>query len=225
MAFRKKSEAIMALNPDIVVIQEAEHPTKMNGSNLYPVIKDSIWLGDNSNKGLAILSFSSYKLSLSPVHSSDLKFVAPIIISGPTTFTLFAVWACHDKYLTYNGVIKFAIKQYQDVIKDPCVVIGDWNANAIWDSKTGEGFSFNANSLTTKGMTSAYHSWFNEAYGRETRPTYYHRKRENEKFHIDYCFLSPQLRNKLGSVAIGSFDDWQKLSDHMPLIIDLNLPS
>lgn len=225
MAFRKKAEAIIALNPDIVIIQESEHPHKLNQSTFYTNIKDSIWLGENPNKGLSILSLSSYKLDLLPIHSNEFRFVAPLRILGPIEFTMLAVWACHDKYLTYNGVIKFAVKRYWEALRDPCMVIGDWNANAIWDSKTGEGFSFNSNVLARQGMISAYHSWFSEAYGRETKPTYYHRKKEKDKFHIDYCYLSPALHSKLDSVAIGSFEDWQKLSDHMPLIIDFNLPS
>ena len=222
LAFRNKAAAIIAYTPDIVVLQESEQIDRITKSPFYSAVTDSVWLGDNPSKGLGIISFSSYRFKLLSAHSDDFKYVAPIHVSGPMEFTLIAVWARHDKYLTYNGVIKFALKHYIDILLDPCMVIGDWNANAIWDSQTGEGFSFNAGVLAAHGMSSAYHSWFAEAYGHETRPTHYHRKNKGAGFHIDYCHLSPQLRGKLRSVSVGSFDDWHRLSDHVPFIVDLD---
>ncbi len=42
-------------------------------------------------------------------------------------------------------------------------------------------------------------------------------------YHIDYAFLSRPLLSKLRSVVIGRCDDWLSLSDHAPVLVELDL--
>ena len=43
-------------------------------------------------------------------------------------------------------------------------------------------------------------------------------------YHLDYCFASENLIRSNTKIAIGKYDDWIKLSDHMPVVIEnLNL--
>jgi endonuclease/exonuclease/phosphatase family metal-dependent hydrolase len=46
------------------------------------------------------------------------------------------------------------------------------------------------------------------------------RKRE-KPYHLDYCFLSRDLLERVTDVRVGEYEDWIGLSDHMPLIVDL----
>ena len=42
-------------------------------------------------------------------------------------------------------------------------------------------------------------------------------------YHIDFCFASLNLIDKLESVKIGAYEKWTKHSDHKPLIVNFDL--
>ena len=48
-------------------------------------------------------------------------------------------------------------------------------------------------------------------------------RHEDKSYHIDYCFISEDQVNKLKSVEVGEFDEWIKYSDHVPLMVDLDV--
>ena len=70
------------------------------------------------------------------------------------------------------------------------------------------------------GLVSAYHHFYGEDFGKETRPTYYHRAKKDSKFHVDYCFFPEAWVDNLVSVELGDFDTWCEFSDHVPLVVD-----
>jgi endonuclease/exonuclease/phosphatase family metal-dependent hydrolase len=77
--------------------------------------------------------------------------------------------------------------------------------------------------LTELGLVSSYHHYYGEAHGTETRPTFYLHRNKRRPYHIDYCFVPEGWASYIQSVQIGSYEDWQKHSDHRPLLVDLNL--
>jgi hypothetical protein len=148
----------------------------------------------------------------------------PIIVSGKYSFNLLAVWTRFEgKYIqsldkaldVYSGFLK----------KAPSVIVGDFNSNAIWDNpKRCTDFSRVGRRLLNEfGLQSAYHVFHNEQYGQETCPTHHFRWHKDEPFHIDYCFVPSSW--DLQDVQIGTYDDWGSISDHCPLIVDIDLPS
>lgn len=38
---------------------------------------------------------------------------------------------------------------------------------------------------------------------------------------LDYCFASKSIIEKIIKVEIGKYEDWIELSDHCPLIVDI----
>ena len=60
-AFRKKADFILALQPDILVIQECELPDKLKFSPTTPKPNDMYWYSDGGKKGVGIFSYSNYK--------------------------------------------------------------------------------------------------------------------------------------------------------------------
>lgn len=76
--FRKKADSILSFAPDILVVQECEHPDKILNSKA----TDFLWFGDNQNKGLGIFSFSNYRFTLLDCHTLDYKFIVPISVTG-----------------------------------------------------------------------------------------------------------------------------------------------
>ena len=111
-AFRKKADFILALQPDILVIQECEHPDKLKFSaeTLKP---DSVyWYSDGGKKGIGIFSYSNYKFELLPEFNPEFRYVLPIQVTGNgQTFTLLAVWAMDNKEKREARYLSIKLKQ------------------------------------------------------------------------------------------------------------------
>ena len=75
--------------------------------------------------------------------------------------------------------------------------------------------------LGERGIVSAYHSYFREEHGAETRPTYYFWHREQRPFHLGYIFLPRSWMERVTNLGIGSFKTWRAVSDHMPVWVDM----
>jgi len=228
MAFRKKAEFIFKHKPDILIIQECEHPDKLKFNNDTLVPSDILWYGTNQNKGLAVFSFNHYKLKLLDTHNVDIKMFLPIAVSGGSIeFTLFAIWAYNpqDPSYKYVGQVWKGIYQYENILKNENVIIaGDFNSNVIWDKlKRKISHSIVVEKLTSLHIFSTYHAYLNLAQGLEEHPTYFMYRHRNKPYHIDYCFASEHLINKLENVEIGTHEQWTQCSDHSPLIVSFKI--
>ena len=196
-AYRKKA-SLVPENSDIVIISECSKADSTDAA---------IWYGDNERKGIAV--FSKYKIEL--IEKPKFKYILPLRVND--TFTLLAVWSqnmpTHRE--RYVGQIWGAVNFYE------CdIIAGDWNSNKIWDYKDKVGnHSDVVNLLATKNIHSAYHSYFKEEHGAETRPTFYLYRNRTKPYHIDYCFISDKF--KVASVEVIDAD----CSDHSPVLVSL----
>ena len=99
------------------------------------------------------------------------------------------------------------------------VIAGDFNYNPSipicreWDRQTYPLFPL----LEKSGFRSAYHRNSGEGFGKETSPTIYMYRKENQPFHVDYIFSNQKIKN----CQIGRYGYWSKLSDHMPVVATL----
>lgn len=219
MAYRNKSEKILDYNPDIAIIPECEY---LGENNL-----KRIWIGNNKNKGLCIFSYSEYNLELFENVNSDIKYVLPIKVTGKESFYILAIWAMNDKINVKNryiGQVWNAINYYKNLLNDKVIIVGDFNWNLNFDNNLS--YPLNGNFcdvidfLAKQKITSAYHQFNNEKFGNETKPTLFLHHKKEEPYHIDYCFLSEDFRVNL--VRVGRYEDWIKLSDHLPIIVDID---
>ena len=229
-AFRKKADFILELQPDILVIQECEHPDKLKFTPTTPKPNDIYWYSDGVKKGLGLFSYSDYKFELLPDFNPEFRYVIPFRVTGNgQTFTLLAIWAMNNKenrLARYIGQVWFAINHYNDLLGDSTILIGDFNSNKIWDYKDRVGsHSDVVNRLADKNIHSVYHRHFNMEQGKEKHPTLYMYRNQEKPYHIDYCFASSDLLNKVKEVEIGSWEAWTKTkrSDHSPLSIKFDL--
>lgn len=228
MAFRKKAAPLLALDPDILVIPECEHPDKLKFAEGTKMPTDVLWYGTNRHKGLGVFSYSDYRLKLLRVHNPDLKTILPIQVTGGTFhFTLFAVWANNplEPEHQYVGQVWKALSHYKKLIeKKRTILIGDFNSNTIWDKPRRIGNHTDVvNVLAKKGIKSAYHHHFKQTQGAELHPTFSLYRHKDKPYHLDYCFASADFINALTTVEIGSHDDWSLLSDHQPLMVEFNI--
>jgi exodeoxyribonuclease III len=227
MAFRKKSKFIEHYKPDILIVPECEHPDKLKFDSESICPNEIFWYGTNLNKGLGVFSYTNFKISLLEFHEERYKMILPLKVTNDnSTYTIFAIWANnpHDKNYQYIGQVWKAINFYQNQINNiNTLLIGDFNSNTIWDKHYRDYNHSNVvKILAEKGIESLYHQYFEQQHGKEILPTLFLYRHQNKPYHIDYCFASTDMIEKLKKVQVGEYEDWIKLSDHMPLIIDFD---
>ncbi len=224
MAFRNKAALILQHKPDILIVPECEHPDKLRFGAGIPLPADQLWFGTNTNKGLGIFSYGSFRFRVLRNHNRDLKMIIPIAVSsGEFDFTLYAVWANNpdDPDGQYVEQVWKALHHYKRTIKSrQTILMGDFNSNTIWDRKYRAGNHSNVVAhLEKKGIVSCYHLHYNQIQGKEEDPTFYLYKHKDKPYHLDYCFASADMTRKMKSVEIGNYDFWKKYSDHVPVIV------
>ncbi len=211
-----KLPALDALAADIAVVPECPELSDDSGH--------SFWLGLNPRKGLAVFARPPWRLTPIDTPVPLPRFFQPLRVTGPETFLLWAVWPMDDRPDCYVRGTHRAIDDCRYLFDGtPTVMLGDFNSNAIWDGEhpTDRCHSALVRKLSDLGLTSAYHSHCGEAQGKESRPTYYQYRHEDQPYHIDYCFLPTAWTGRITAVTVGSHAEWARWSDHMPVVVDL----
>jgi endonuclease/exonuclease/phosphatase family metal-dependent hydrolase len=102
------------------------------------------------------------------------------------------------------------------------VIAGDFNSNTIWDEwDRWWNHSDVVRELAKIGIKSVYHELNQLEHGKETIPTLFHRKNKDTSYHIDYVFVSDEIMKKVILFQIENFENWLDVSDHVPLIIEI----
>ncbi len=224
MAFRKKAHLLLAQNPDILIIPECENLQKLAFPANCPIPSGRLGFGENPNKGLGIFSFNNVKLKLRRNYNPALKFIIPVSVrKAELHFNLFAIWANNpgDPDGQYVEQTWKAIHHYSKYLKKNTILAGDFNSNTIWDRKNRAGNHSNVvQKLARKKIVSAYHLFYKQVQGAEQHPTFYLYKHRDKPYHLDYCFVSGDIADRIRTVEIGEFDYWMKYSDHVPVSIN-----
>lgn len=224
MAFRRKWQHLLPYSPDILVIQECEHESKYNPQEIIPDYNQFLWIGNNINKGVGIISFNDYHIKISDKYTDRFKYIIPIEVIKPdgTIFNLFALWAMSHKVRakSYVGQVWGALNHYTSILSDNTVLIGDFNSNQIWDTERKKGnHSDCVKLLAGHNIESLYHRQTAELHGSESTPTIYLLKQMHKPYHLDYCFASQALISNKTAIEIGDPAEWLTRSDHMPLFL------
>ena len=222
MGLDKKAVALLSLNPDVAVVPEC---SKNSAATFQRRGYETLWFGSNPLKGLGI--FCQEGLSIRPLPQPKQKWIVPVKIDGPNPFTLLAVWACRigkKKIDNYIGQVYQALMSHPEWFDGtPVVLAGDLNSNKIWDAERLTGNHSDVVKMLSKhGLVSGYHEFFGEAQGAESRPSFHLYRHANRPFHIDYVFIPQEWKPYLKSVDVGVYDQWSKLSDHCPLIVNVS---
>jgi exonuclease III len=226
MAFRKKSAILEDFKPDIAILQECESKEVLEEKRANIPYTQYIWFGDNKNKGLGIMTFNGFEVEVLN-YNKDFKYVVPLrIYDDKNEVYLLAIWTQlvkKDIYHSYVVQAARSFKYYKDLLDKECIIIGDFNSNAIWDNGDRKEYNHSQMVSILKELryVSIYHEKKVEGQGKESSPTFYFYRNKEKPFHIDYCFLKDSALNKVESFTIGEHDRYIRDSDHMPLFLTL----
>ncbi len=234
MALHRKVDALLSLEPDVAIVSECAEPNLLfEKSETNWIEQDPVWIGLNRHKGLGVFAFNDVIVDLLPSYDRHLRYIAPIHVTGNSSFNLLAVWAQNASGgITRKhqlGPLRRALAKYRNYLQPgPAMIAGDWNSNAIWDKP---GWRINhmdkVRILARLDIVSVYHNLTGERDGEETTPTLYWRDRRQDgpTYHIDFAFVPRDWLPRISHFEIGRFADWcgSGLSDHVPLILDIDL--
>jgi len=237
-ALRKKLLEIDSLEADILVIQECEDPAQ--STKAYKEwAGDYLWVGESKNKGIGIFPknnnivkklewFGEFKLSGVKSNSkslnwstNSLRLFLPFVINEK--INALGVWTKGKDNEVFGYIGQFW-KYFQihknNLARTNQIIIGDFNSNKIWD-KTDRWWNHSdvINDLESIDIHSLYHHQFGEEQGNESHPTFYLHRNEEKPYHIDYAFVSKEYLNS--NLELGEKEMWLSVSDHLPIILNL----
>lgn len=225
-AFHRKHDFTAGLHPDVLVVPECEKLSAITHQLGSRPVQSFEWFGINPRKGLAVLSYGEYTLTVHPGYNADSEFrwIVPICVSGPVSFTLFAVWTLPlgDQDGRYVRPLFDAFEFYKPLIDNSEVVwAGDFNSSYVFDTPSRK-YKFRdfVALLERHGLQSLYHQQGEREHGKEVDKTFYLYHHAHRGYHIDYVFATAGLYRHGFGVSVGSHLDWSKRSDHSPLTVD-----
>jgi hypothetical protein len=218
-----RAERLLALEPDVAIIPEAGREAVWpSGSGVVPSGYE--WHGEYEAKGLAVMTFGDWTMKPS-AEPARVPWVVPVDISGPISFRLLGIWTVQrPDWPSYAAQVEQAITAYEvELAAGTTVLAGDFNCSA--QTQDPRQHLTNVERLGALGMSSAYHSADGIVPGEEPTGTLFWRWQEAWPFHCDFGFVPTTWTKDLISVEVGAFDTWvrAKVSDHVPVIIDLDL--
>ena len=213
--FREKFPAILEEDADIYVIQECENPAESKSEEYKEFAGENyFWTGDLHWKGLGIFAKDNVKLERIGGLNEDFKNFIALRVND--SFNLLGVWAMPK----YVEMIHDYFDANIDLFDENLIMCGDFNSNAIWDKLHGKKNQTNLDKkLNSKGLVSAFHYLAMENQGEESKATFYQSRHLNWPFYIDYVYIKEDLIERF---LILDHYKWITLSDHLPIVFEIN---
>jgi hypothetical protein len=214
---------LLDLGVDVAILCEARAPASWPATpdgRVVTGLSRRVWA--ESWKELAVVACDPWSVSLHEAAESAPAWTLPVRVSGPTPFTLVALWpVVFPGTPGYVGQIDRAVDWIeQNSGEAPVVLAGDFNA-PIASSQAQ--YDQVARRLDGLGLLDAYRVSRGLEEGEPpTEATYYHHRRREQPFHIDHLML-PATWTDAAKVEVGDFDTWvaRGRSDHVPLIAEV----
>lgn len=207
---------------DIAVVQECEDPERCNDIGYKSWASNHHWIGDLKHKGLGVFINDSLSFKVMDLPKTSQRFFLPLQLGNGAQ--ILAVWAmsAENRQDGYVAQIHDYLRTHSHFFNwEQLVIVGDFNSNAIWDSKRELRNHGNlVKKLNDYGSQSLYHHHSREPHGSETSSTFYMYRHEDKPYHIDYVFVPySKLANSL--IELGKANEWLQFSDHVPLFANI----
>ena len=226
----QKAALLRRLDPDVAVVPECACPEVLLRRAIDLASCDLAWDGLRPDRGLAVLAFPPWRLAVDPLHHPLSGSTLPVELDGPARLRLIGVWAI-PPWIRSNGatpepVAKGLERLRERLLDGPTIVAGDFNKTLVQRRPGGRlGRSPLARQLTDLGFVSAYHEARRVAAGEEREPTFFRLHRFPSPHHLDHVLLDGKSAACLRGVELLGGARWMVWSDHVPLVVELELPS
>lgn len=202
------------MGADVLILQESGRPGDTSNAD------DVVWFPVKARIGVAVVTRSGFRVRASDA-PDDLVACHAVDVTGPASFSALVVWTQQqDGYI--SGLAADLDRAREWIAGREVVVAGDLNSNSIWDkaSRPVDHSRVVSRPECEFGLVSAYHLARGVPHGQEPEATHYWRWQEGNPFHLDYCFVPVAWRVR--DVFIGGFAEWAGVSDHRPVIVDVD---
>ncbi len=214
--FREKFTSIIEEDADIYVIQECENPeeTKIReykdfaGENYF-------WTGDIHYKGLGI--FAKKDIKLEKIEGLNEEFKNFIALRVNDSFNLLGVWAMPK----YVEMIHDYFDANTELFDENLIMCGDFNSNVVFNNhhpKKKNHTELNKK-LESRNLISVYHNLTGDEQGGEKSMTFYQARHLNNPYHLDFVYAG---ENVVKEFEILDHWKWISLSDHLPIVFEIN---
>ena len=226
--FRAKAQQVARLKPDVLAVQEVENLDKVKLVP-EPAFQDRAHCSAYPRRSMGIFSYTG--TTLEAVDQPDdenlwtYAFRRFEVKRASLPFHVAAVWTYSTKIKenSYRQAHK-GLGTYDKWMRHlPTVLLGDFNTNAKFQVKKSSGWPALKSLIDSLGLVSAYHESTGEEFGKESQPTHFPKRKNASPSHIDYCFLPKDWTKHITKVEVGDPKFWTTISDHVPLIVDLDL--
>jgi hypothetical protein len=229
MRLHDKTGRLRGLCPDLAVIPECACPEVLFRRSLELNPADFAWEGTNPRKGLMVLAFGPWRFRTDRSHQPRSGTTLPLHVSGPAAFRLLTVWGLPRWAHRYRDPppepLGKAVERLVPFLStSPAIVAGDFNRTLARRRRDGRrASSVLARHLEALGFVSAYHHDRGVSHGEEPEPTFCRYRRLPDRHHADHVFVDRATAGRLRGVEIGHAPRWISSSDHMPLIVELDV--
>jgi hypothetical protein len=213
-----KIDHILAMGADLFILPECSSREHVS----IPAGYDMLWCGDDDlkEKGLGVVLKKHLSVRIIPEYKK-IKHILPLMVdsAGFPKFVLASWPTVWMEKKTYPQLLLEALKEYSFyLVRFPSMVVGDFNCfvGQSGVSKTTGTFEDCIAEMEKHGLRSIYHEQTGESFGKETTATFYWHFNPEKPFFLDYAFSCI----KPSSFAVGEWE--REISDHRPLIIDLD---
>lgn len=222
--FRNKAKYIAPLRPDVLAVQEVEPLDRVQefAGSEQPTFRDRLSNPRFPRRSIGVFSYTGTTLQAADLVDPVYEFRRYRATHGGLAFQVVAVWTAPAEIRAnnYKQAIHGARLHQEWIRRTPTVIMGDFNDNASYRSTNWPELM---SAMEPLGLVSAYHSFFGEEFGSESRPTHFHKGSTDSAWHLDYCFIPQAWETRITHMEVGDHSEWSHVSDHVPLVVDLDL--
>jgi exonuclease III len=221
------------MDTDLFIIEECTYADCIRLKKKYEFVT---WFGDGKDSILGIGTFSQkHDLKLSPEFITDnkLRYIIPYYFyKNSIKVNIFLVWAKTTLYYQSNDDKKIYDEDccfeyvenvyesmifYKNILKGSVILIGDFNSG-ITQTNTNKNHDYLVEYLSQYKIKNC-----SLKFNQEKSPTFFQMdKHGKENFYTDdYCFVSNNI--EVENFSIGKKEIYGKYSDHLPIILEINI--
>jgi len=227
----EKAALLRRLAPDVAVVPECACPEVLLRRAIDLDVCALAWDGVRPDRGLGVLAFPPWRVAVDPLHRLQAGSTLPVRLSGPASLRLVAVWAMppwlrRPRHAPTEPLADGLARLRGLLAEDPAVLAGDFNRTLVARRADGRLVpSALAQDLARLGLVSAYHQARKVDPGQEPEPTFFRLRRFPSPHHLDHVFLDAASARHVRQVELRGGARWMVWSDHVPLVVELALPS